>query len=71
MKEGKNIWRPSNWKNPYHKEGDFGHGKISWNEYPEFQAYEEGASAILEALFKLAEESPTGEFVIDSKVIHM
>lgn len=37
-------WRPSN---PYHKTGDFGHGEESWNEQPEFQAFEEGVSMTL------------------------
>jgi hypothetical protein len=31
-------------------------------------AYEAGADAMLDALFKLAKASPTGTFVIDSKV---
>ncbi len=64
-------WRPNNWNNPYHKSGDFGEGKLSWNEYPEFQAYEEGASAILEVLFQLAKESPTKTYTIDSRVVNI
>ena len=45
-------WRPSNWENPFHKTADFGYGKESWNENPEFGAYEAGADAMLEALKK-------------------
>ena len=44
--------RPDGWSNPYHKTGDFGDGEQSWNEQPEFSAYEDGADAILEALKK-------------------
>jgi hypothetical protein len=30
------------------------------------EAFEEGSDAMLKALFKMAEESPTGKFMIDS-----
>ena len=33
--------------------------------------YEAGADAILEALFKMAKESPTGTFVIDSNITNI
>ncbi len=32
---------------------------------------EAGADAIIEALFKLAKESPTGTFVFDSRVVNI
>ena len=46
------MWRPKDWgiKNPYYKSHDFGDGEVSWNEYPEFQTYEEGADAMLKTL---------------------
>lgn len=38
-----------------------------WPEYN--QAFELGADAILAALFKMAKESPTGTFTIDSQTV--
>lgn len=47
-------WRPKDWDNPYYKtEKAFG-AEVSWNEYPEFETFEAGADAILEALEKEA-----------------
>ncbi len=46
------MWRPDKWDNPFHKTADYGHGKQSWNEEPEFTAFEAGADAMLEALKK-------------------
>ncbi len=34
-------------------------------------AFEAGADAMLEGLFKMAEESPTGTFVIDSRTVNI
>jgi len=34
-------------ENPFHKTGDFGHGKESWNEQPEFQCFQEGQQSML------------------------
>ena len=48
-----NSWRPKDWDNPYYKSGDFGRGKQSWNEQPEFSTFEAGADAMLEALDSL------------------
>jgi len=57
------IWRPKEWVNPckavYLESINTGHMA---------EAFELGADAMLEALFKMARESPTGEFVIDSKI---
>ena len=64
-------YRPPNWDNPFHKKGDFGHGLMMWNEQPEFSAFEAGADAMLESLFKMAKESPTGTFVIDSHAVNI
>jgi len=63
-------WRPDGWENPYKKSSkeDFGLGETlvyGW-EYPVFEA---GADAMLEALFKLAKESPTRTFTIDSRAV--
>ena len=41
-------WRPEDWKNPYFKKDTTG----SWNEYPNFDIFEAGADAMLEALKK-------------------
>lgn len=68
-------WRPSGWENPY---------KINledWGVKPmqgdliiqpsQVEVFEAGASAMLESLFKLAKESPTGTFTLDSRPIHI
>ncbi len=56
--------RPKEWVNPYKEYS------IPPNKFPiRGSAFEDGADAILEALFKMAKESPTGTFVIDSKAI--
>lgn len=60
------MYRPLDWKNPYHEVIDKGWGLEFTNKYPEFDVFEKGANAMLTALFKMAKESPTGEFVIDS-----
>lgn len=45
------MWRPEEgWTNPFHKTGDYGQGVASWNEQPEFSAFEQGADTLLEAL---------------------
>lgn len=62
------MWRPEGWNNPYYKkdtDGGF------YNQYPKFNVFEAGADAIMEALFKLAKESPTGTFTIDSEIIQI
>jgi len=48
-------WRPEGWV----------------KEYGDNSEYEDGADAILEALFKMAKQSPTGTFIIDSNVINI
>ena len=62
-------WRPEGWEKikrhyrdlpPEAYEGTDPYGDI----------FELGATAMLEALFKLAEESPTGTFTFDSEVVH-
>jgi len=54
------TWRPDGWKNPYPKTGE---------TLGMFALYEAGANAMLEALWKLAGESPTGTFTLDSHTI--
>lgn len=56
-----NHWRPDDWKNPYQQQpknlsarAPITVGKLTW----EHTAYEKGADALIEALFKLAKESP-------------
>ena len=41
-------WRPEGWKNPYYIENWL--GRETYNKYPEFTLYEEGADALLKAL---------------------
>jgi hypothetical protein len=38
--------------NPFHKTGDYGHGKESWNEQPEFQAFEDFRKSVLKLMGK-------------------
>ena len=62
--EERKAWRPKDWE------------KTRLNTAPgmlsrELFAFEAGADAMLKALFKLAEESPTGTFVIDSKKVNV
>ena len=60
------MYRPENWKNPYMLGVD-GSGQ----EDLLYEGWEAGADAMLEALFKMAKESPTGTFVIDSKEVNI
>jgi len=65
-------WRPPNWGNIY--KDAYG---SSIDAAPEFAiqagmqglAFEAGADAMLEALLKLAEESPTKTFTLDANVV--
>jgi len=65
------MWRPKEWENPF--------CKSCWWRHKQQEKYcehcncifEAGADAMLEALYKLAEESPTKTFTIDSKVINI
>ena len=63
-------WRPGNWvkeRNTYFEQNQ--------PQKPYYKTrqrdYEAGADAMLEALFKLASESSTGTFVIDSKAVNI
>jgi len=56
-------WRSNNWENPFTKE----HMNLSPDADIESSIYESGADAMLRALYKLAKESLTGLFYIDSK----
>ncbi len=62
--------RPNNWKNEYE---DVVIIKIDTFEYrfSPHTIYEAGADAMLEGLFKMAKESPTGKFEIDSREVHI
>ena len=78
------MWRPKKWRNPYSK-GNVRHldrttlrcemkdGTCMDNLIREARkhTFEEGAEAMLEALFKLAEESPTGKFEIDTHTVNV
>ena len=70
-------WRPEGWKTPNVmalkdvKPGFVMADQVRFLDKSECEAFEAGADAILEALFKLAEESPTKTFVIDSQVIQI
>ncbi len=58
-------WRPKGWENPF--------AFVTGEPIPKYEekhhAYEEGADAMVEAIWELAKESPTGTFVFDSKVV--
>ena len=58
-------YRPENWDNPYEPIG------ADLDKMGRSIAFEAGADAMLEALFKMAKESPTGKFEIDSHVVNI
>lgn len=47
-------WRPDGWVNPYHITERALGTEVKFNQYPEFEVYEAGADAVLEALKKEA-----------------
>ncbi len=63
-------WRPQNWRNPHYPlvRDDMGYPKQSGLIRKE--EFESGASAMLNALFELAKQSPTGKFEIDSTKVN-
>ena len=62
------MYRPPNWKNPLTREQRI----IDHNDFEDVgQAYEAGADAMYNALWKMAEESPTKTFTLDANVIRM
>ena len=61
-------WRPRGWEDDkFQRCMDLTKGGGSYKDI--YEVYEAGASAMLNELFKLAKESPTGTFVIDSKEV--
>ena len=58
-------FRPEGWKNP--NEEYYNVCDVPTVQDGEYEAYEAGADAMIDALFELAKQSPTGTFVIDSK----
>ena len=58
------TWRPEDWERVVSLH--YNHRKVL-----RIKAFEAGADAILDALFKMAKESPTGTFVIDSKEVNV
>jgi len=72
-------WRPKNWENPYREFGMNIEERVTFRvltekeaiEVDKHEVYEEGANAMIEALFKMAEESPTKTFIIDSRIINI
>lgn len=73
------MWRPlENWKkNPCENCPDKQEDKygllcdLACGKHTAYLNREVGADAMLEALFKLAKESPTGTFTIDSREYHI
>ena len=62
-------WRPKRWENPFSlKRGEMGITDPMPLRVLLKDAFEAGADAMLEGLFGLAMESPTGTFTIDSRV---
>ncbi len=66
------MWRPDDWDNPNWC-NDFVDAKRMKIEtvkaQPEYEAYEAGADAMYNALWKMAEESPTKMFTLDANTI--
>ena len=61
------MWRHKGFRNPY---GDEWFTSGCTHQYNLGEAYERGYNDCIRALFKLADESPTKTFVIDSKTIN-
>ncbi len=60
-------WRPKGWEeDKFYKCMDLTGGGGDYADIHD--VFEAGADCILDALFRLAEESPTGTFTIDSKI---
>jgi len=59
------MYRHKGFFNPFHKTGDFGHGKESWNEQPEFTAYEDGYDDCLKSILKLLKEKAPYSKLVD------
>ena len=62
------MWRPKNWYNPFSIKVDPLH---MGDQEPNFTNFEAGADAMLEAIWKLAEESPTKTFTFDKNHFHV
>jgi len=67
-------WRPKNWSNPFISERDYFNKKYGHQEGDsvsnrDIADFEAGADALWDALWKLAEESPTKTFTIDSNEV--
>jgi hypothetical protein len=62
-------WRPSGWNNPHKIEYErLKYSSWGGEETVAFREFEFGADALWDALWKLAQESPTGTYTIDSNV---
>ena len=78
------AWRPKNWVNPFEKmikeenriwDDDlrcYGHPDLIEHLEERAVTFEAGADAMLDDLFEMAKESPTGTFTMDSNkvIIH-
>jgi len=66
-------WRPKGWKNSY-KDLPIVH--LEWDDgrvihYSPPVIYEAGADDLYDALWKMAKESPTGTFTLDTNTINI
>ena len=61
-----NKWRPEGWENPYPRPSTYPPLTETYRS-----AFEAGADAMLDALFKMASESPTGKFEIAPEVVNV
>jgi len=57
------TWRPEDWISRKREACEFG-------PYQCEEFFEDGADAMLEALWKMAKESPTGTFTFDTREIN-
>jgi len=66
------MYRPPEWNSEDIAKENMPLFKWGTQEYAQvIRGIDIGADAIIKALFRMARESPTGEFVIDSKVINV
>ncbi len=64
------MWRRKGWKNPYAEYHNAFKGIFTVQD-AEYEAFEAGADAMLKAIWKLAEESPTKTFTFDKNHFHV
>lgn len=64
------MWRPSVWAKARTEFFEAHQRKNRWGKARQID-YEAGADAMLEAIWKMAKESPTGTFTFDTNTVNI